>query len=72
MAVTRSPHACSNRPMELIVTPFPRPETTPPVTIMYFILRLEGRRDGAIVVSHTVVVVNDDNDKSKDEKRTIS
>jgi hypothetical protein len=43
--------------MELIVTPFPRPETTPPVTIMYFILCLEGRRDGAIVVSHTVVVV---------------
>jgi hypothetical protein len=25
------------RPIELIVMPLPRPDTTPPVTIMYFI-----------------------------------
>lgn len=38
MAVTEKPHDCNNRPMDEIVTPFPKPETTPPVTIMYFIL----------------------------------
>ena len=36
--VTRKPQFLSKTPMELAVTPLPRPLTTPPVTSTYFIL----------------------------------
>jgi hypothetical protein len=36
MEVTRSPQFLSSTPMLLAVTPFPSPETTPPVTSTYF------------------------------------
>jgi len=36
MAVMRSPECFSSRPIELLVMPFPKPLTTPPVTITYF------------------------------------
>lgn len=38
IAVTRSPQDLSKTPMLLAVTPLPRPDTTPPVTKMYFIV----------------------------------
>jgi len=50
MEVTRRPHPWSIRPIEEIVTPFPRPETTPPVTTMYFILQRIGGREGLYVM----------------------
>lgn len=37
MAVTRRPAALSMTPMLEIEMPFPRPDTTPPVTTKYFI-----------------------------------
>lgn len=38
MLVTLRPHPCSIRPTLEMVTPFPRPETTPPDTTTYFMV----------------------------------
>ena len=39
-AATLSPRALSIRPSDAAVIPFPRPETTPPVTKMYFVINI--------------------------------
>ncbi len=45
MDARRRPDALSITPMELMLMPLPRPDTTPPVTTMYFILA-DGYRGG--------------------------